>query len=274
MNILFWTELFFPHIGGIEVFGAQLIKALSRLGHKIKVVASHSGIRLPDISEHEGIEIHRFHFQRALVRKNLQEIKRISEKIIRFKIEFRPDVVHINTIQPSLFFFYHTRNYHPAPTLFTLHQPPSESSGRNSLFHNTAFCSDWITAVSKNLLSKAVYYVPEIECKSSVLYNGLESPPAPPSLPDFKHPTVLCMGRLIRDKGFDLALASLKDVISYIPRANLIIAGDGPQRKELEESAERHGIRHAVRFTGWVSPDEVYEVIDKASLLAAPSRWE
>jgi glycosyltransferase involved in cell wall biosynthesis len=64
MKILFWTELFFPHIGGIEVFGAQFIKALLRAGYTAEVVTSHSGARLPDITENEGIRIHRFPFQK------------------------------------------------------------------------------------------------------------------------------------------------------------------------------------------------------------------
>jgi glycogen(starch) synthase len=274
MKILFWTELFSPHIGGIEVFSAQFIKVLLSLEYRVEVVTSHSGARLPDISEKEGIRIHRFPFQKALIRRDIKEIKQISAKVIRMKKHFRPDIIHINTIQPSLFFFYHTRASFPAPFILTLHQPPVDPSTNSSLLHNTMSSANWITTVSHNLLSKARYYAPGIELKSSVIHNGLEWPPIKPSRLSFKNPTLLCIGRLIKDKGFDLAIDALKNVLKYYPGANLIIAGDGPERRYLEEKTLNLGLSNTVRFTGWVPPEEVPGLMNKASIVVVPSRWE
>ena len=274
MKILFWTELFFPHIGGIEVFGAQFIKALLRSGYTVEVVTSHSGALLPDIAEKERIRIHRFPFQKALAQRDMKEIKQIAAKVIRLNEHFRPGIIHVNTIQPSLFFFYHTRSSYPVPFVLTLHQPPLSSSGDSSLLHNTMSSADWITAVSHNLLSEARHYAPGIESKSSVIHNGLECPHTKPSCLSFKKPTILCIGRLIKDKGFDLAIDALKNVLKYSPSANLIIAGDGTERKYLEKKALNLGLSNAVRFTGWVPPEEVPDLMNKATLVVVPSRWE
>lgn len=274
MKVLFWTELFFPHIGGVEIFSAQLIKDLFKAKHKVKVITSHSGASLPDVSEKNGIKIHRFHFQKALAHRDIKKIKQISAKVIRLKKQFRPDLVHINTIQPSLFFFYHTRTFYPSPSLITLHQPPVSSSGNGSLLQSTLSTADWITAVSDNLLSRVKLYVPEIGFKSSVIYNGLESPDIEPSPLSFQPPTLLCVGRLIKDKGFDLVLTALRKVIRYFPDSRLIISGDGTQRKKLEEKALNLGLLDFVRFTGWIPPDEVPEIMNRASMVVVPSRWE
>jgi len=274
IKILFWTELFFPHIGGIEVFGAQFIKALLRSGYTVEVVTSHSGARLPDITEKEGIRIHRFPFQKTLAQRDMKEIKQISAKVIRLNKHFRPDIIHVNTIQPSLFFFYHTRSSYPASFVLTLHQPPLSSSGNSSLLHNTMSSADWITTVSHNLLSEARRYAPGIESKSSVIQNGLECPHTKPSRLSFKNPTILCIGRLIKDKGFDIAIGAFQSILKSLPEANLIIAGDGPERKYLEEKTSCLGLSRAVCITGWIPPEEVPELMNKATLVVVPSRWE
>jgi len=274
MKILYWTELFFPHIGGIEVFGDQFLKALLRSGYRVQVVTSHSGARLPDTSEIGRVRIYRFPFQKALAQRDINEIKQISAKVILLKKHIRPDIIHINTIQPSLFFFYHTRSSYPVPFILTLHQPPVGPPGNSSLLHNTISSADWITAVSHNLLSKARHYAPGIESKSSVIPNGLECPHTKPSPLSFKNPTLLCMGRLIKDKGFDLAVDALKNILKYFPGANLIIAGDGPERKYLEKKALNLDLSNAVRFTGWVPPEEVPDLMNKAAIVVVPSRWE
>jgi glycogen(starch) synthase len=116
--------------------------------------------------------------------------------------------------------------------------------------------------------------IPEIELKSSVIHNGLECPPVEPSCLSFKNPTLLCLGRLIKDKGFDLAIKALKNIINQFPEARLMISGDGPERKNLENQVSEKGLWDSVHFTGWISPDKVPELINKALMVVVPSRWE
>ena len=66
MRILYWTELFYPYIGGVEVLGAQFVSALAQCGHDIEVVTSHGSLELPDRDEFQGTTIHRFPFLSAL----------------------------------------------------------------------------------------------------------------------------------------------------------------------------------------------------------------
>lgn len=79
---------------------------------------------------------------------------------------------------------------------------------------------------------------------------------APAALPGAA-PRLLAMGRLHRNKGFDIAIRAL----ALIPGAQLAIAGEGPERAALEALAREAGVAERVAFLGWRS--------DVGALLAA-----
>ncbi len=68
---------------------------------------------------------------------------------------------------------------------------------------------------------------------------------APAALPGA--PRLLAMGRLHRNKGFDVALRAL----ALLPGAHLSIAGEGPERAALETLARELGVADRVTFLGW-----------------------
>ncbi len=82
--------------------------------------------------------------------------------------------------------------------------------------------------------------------------------------------TVLAVGRLVPEKGFDMlieAFAALDD-----PAAELAIVGEGPDRARLEGLVARHGLAGRVRMPGFVSDTRGW--LDDARLAAMPSRFE
>lgn len=70
---------------------------------------------------------------------------------------------------------------------------------------------------------------------------------APAALPG--ETRLLAMGRLHRNKGFDVAIRALAD----LPGAHLSIAGVGPERAALEALARDVGVAGRVTFLGWRS---------------------
>ncbi len=79
-------------------------------------------------------------------------------------------------------------------------------------------------------------------------------------------------GRLIRQKGVDVLLDAFWQVRQNHPGAQLVIVGNGPERKALESQSDRLLIREAVRFTGWV--EGAYRLMPACDVIAVPSRWE
>ena len=65
-----------------------------------------------------------------------------------------------------------------------------------------------------------------------------------------KGPVIGTVGRLVEEKGLTYLLQAMKIVLQSIPRAHLIIVGDGYLRKDLENEAINYNLNENVTFTG------------------------
>lgn len=63
-------------------------------------------------------------------------------------------------------------------------------------------------------------------------------------------PLVGLVGRLSVEKGVDIFLRAAKRVLAHCPDAKFVVAGDGPDRAELDMLIDRLGIRQSVRMLG------------------------
>lgn len=72
-----------------------------------------------------------------------------------------------------------------------------------------------------------------------------------------------CVGVLLPDKGQEWLIRALVEVHKEFPSARLLLAGDGPMRRELEALAKTLGLGDAVIFAGFVKDVEsVYAALD------------
>ncbi len=86
----------------------------------------------------------------------------------------------------------------------------------------------------------------------------------PASLPG----PLLAMGRLHRNKGFDVLIRAL----ALVPGAYLSIAGEGPERAALTRLAAQVGVAGRVTFLGW--RQDTAALLAGAAMLIVPSRHE
>jgi len=86
-----------------------------------------------------------------------------------------------------------------------------------------------------------------------------------------KSQMILAVGRLTHQKGFDLLLKSYARSGLY-PLWQLVIAGEGEERKNLEDLASRLGVREKVSFPGVVADIDCY--YHQASMFVLSSRYE
>lgn len=104
-----------------------------------------------------------------------------------------------------------------------------------------------------------------------VIYNGVEDPgPPPPRAPEGF--VVACVGKLEERKGQDVLVEALARLAGRRIDARLVLVGEGPARRELEDSARRLGVLEKVRFTGSITT--VARELQAAHVLAVPSRIE
>ncbi len=83
---------------------------------------------------------------------------------------------------------------------------------------------------------------------------------------------ILFVGRLTDVKGVDYLMESIPKAAEKLGRPlTLTVAGDGPERRKLEQLADR--TQTPVEFVGWVDTPDKLNLMRRAELLAVPSLW-
>ncbi|HEY6968214.1 MAG TPA: glycosyltransferase [Candidatus Angelobacter sp.] len=85
-------------------------------------------------------------------------------------------------------------------------------------------------------------------------------------------PHLVSAGRLSHEKGFDVLVAALPRVLERLPKAELVILGEGHLKKDLIEQATRLGLNVKVRFPGFQS--NPWRYFRHADLFVLASRHE
>jgi colanic acid/amylovoran biosynthesis glycosyltransferase len=84
-------------------------------------------------------------------------------------------------------------------------------------------------------------------------------------------PRFVCVGRLCEAKGQLLLIAAAARLKAAGIECELVLAGDGPLRVEIEKLIDEHGLNSQVRITGWISSNSVRSEILAARALILPS---
>lgn len=84
--------------------------------------------------------------------------------------------------------------------------------------------------------------------------------------------SIVAMGRLVPQKGFDLLLEAFAMVAQQLPGASLIIYGEGPERAALQAQAGRLGLAERIALPGQVQNSA--DALASASLFVLSSRYE
>jgi glycosyltransferase involved in cell wall biosynthesis len=82
---------------------------------------------------------------------------------------------------------------------------------------------------------------------------------------------LVCVGRLCNQKGQLLLVEAVHRLARKGIELELVLAGDGEMRSDVERLIARYGLCKRVRITGWISSDRVRQEILAASGLVLPS---
>jgi len=85
---------------------------------------------------------------------------------------------------------------------------------------------------------------------------------------------VLLVGRLVYEKGFQLALEALPGLIDRLGGVRFIVAGSGTAEPELREQATQLGLDGHGAFLGWIGDDVLHSLYRIADLTVVPSIYE
>ncbi|MGV8899267.1 MAG: glycosyltransferase [Burkholderiaceae bacterium] len=159
------------------------------------------------------------------------------------------------------------------PYSFTVHGPEEfdkpEFLGIKEKVSRCAFVVA-ISSYGRSQLFRWINYVdwPKVQ----VVHCGLEPVfHSVPAVPIPAAPRVVCVGRLCEQKGQLLLVNAVSQLLRKGIEIELVLAGDGEMRAELESLIAQRRMQGRVRITGWISSDQVRAEILAARSLVLPS---
>ena len=136
-------------------------------------------------------------------------------------------------------------------------------------------CSQYMNNEVRNL-----FQVPED--KAVVIGNGVNEEnyrgDSSPAYRDFyaspDEDIVFYVGRIVREKGIQVLIQAIPEILKTKPKTKLVIAGKGPYLDNLRSLAEYLGVAERVYFTGFISDRERNNLYRIADVAVFPSLYE
>ena len=292
VKILLATDCYTFQTGGITTVVVSLEKGLREKGHEVKVLAlsnTHKSYRdgdsyylgslpFPDYPEH------RFTFN-------------LKDPLVKELIEWNPDLIHMHTEFTICRIGKYIAHKTNTPIVMTTHTDFEYFNfGR---FRNTKFVTALGKSWGKGVYKEAVkVIVPSIKAKSFahllphqdkviVIPNGIETERyrKPFSaqekqvlmdklgFTDNGH-TLVMITRLSKEKNVMEILQYMPALLKAVPDAQLLLVGDGPDRKRLQKFSADNNLNAHVRFTGRIDPSDVYKYYNLGDVFVSASLFE
>lgn len=233
--------------GGAETAFVDMCLAMHAAGEHIEVVTRANKIRVPQL-EKAGIKVHTLPFGGKVDVFTPWAIQRIIQK-------FKPDIVQTwMSRAPQKVLPWHARMDVPRYLVVARLGSPYKLK----YFKNVDYFVVCTPKIVQHLIDGGIEAA---RIRHVNNFAEVEEVQAPVSRSDFgtpeKAPLLLGLGRLHPDKAFD----TLIKVAAQIPSVHVWIAGEGPQRAELEALIADLNVGSRVKLLGWRT--------DRAALLQA-----
>jgi 1,2-diacylglycerol 3-alpha-glucosyltransferase len=281
---MFFTDTYTPQVNGVVTAIKQAEKYLQKLGHEVFVVCPKtSGVTYPDY----------VYALRSFTFKPYPEYRGAlpSPRLLKWVKEKNPDIIHIHTpvsvgllglkiaklLSKPTIATYHTL----MEEYFKLYFIPKKLERRKMV---EILSEKFIKKYTKFFYNRVdVVIVPSSEIKRIleecgvkrpiyVIPTGIDTKTFKPLKSKRNEKTILWVGRLGKEKSLDILLQAFKVLSEKYSGLKLMIVGDGPDRKRLEELAKKLGIN--TEFTGYVPNEKLPEIYSSAYVFVSPSVTE
>ncbi|HEY3329602.1 MAG TPA: glycosyltransferase family 4 protein [Capsulimonadaceae bacterium] len=287
MNIALFASAFHPHVGGVEELVRQLAHSYKAKGHGVIVVTNKWPQDLSDFEEFEGISLYRLPMRlpTGTIKEQLKfklSFNATERRMLDVLKEHKIDIIHIQCVSANGYYAHRAATALGLPLVVTTQGERTMDAGKiyqrspfmNQMLRNLLPGSAHITACSGHTLKDLeTWYGKPFEATSGVIYNGIDLSNFEPARP-YSHPKpyILGIGRLVPQKGFDVLIRAFG--VATLPDHDLLIAGEGPDRVELEQLAQELKLSDKVHFVGRADRPTAISLFQGCSFFVLPSRQE
>jgi glycosyltransferase involved in cell wall biosynthesis len=272
MNLCFFTDTFFPLVGGAEMVLHNLAIRLVK-SERVHVIAP----RVRNAENRMNVPYHVHRYGKPSSKRFL--VRQLLIKLAWLHARYRFDVIHCHSAYPPAFVAATFKRWTGIPFVVRPHGSDVVPGGRIRKNHRletrlikALSSADAVVAQGKYLKDIIVGLGVEKE-RVHIINNGVDLEMFSKG-ESFFHPRpyILGLGNLIPRKGFDILLkayARLRD-----PEPDLLIAGPGPEKAHLELLTAELGIGDRVHFIGFIEGQEKVNLYRSAEFFVCPSRNE
>ena len=297
-KILIISYEFPPLVGGAGTYSRELAVGLSRNNYQVTVVTCYHGnaaeYNLIDkvLLEEEGVLVYRFRtfgkffflqmpffLRKRLGKKFQNEFEHI---ILSDSRSTRYAILHFNDRQLAK----STHVFHGGEIYSFYLQPNLQVrlSGIHRRFVSSLLKSQAAIAVSQDLCDIFVNEIPELKNKIHTVLHGIDDKIFKPLSVNERADTrkkmgiekdefvILSASRLVKEKGQDKLIESFYGIAKKYQNVNLLIAGDGKYKSELEQQVKHLRLEKRVRFLGALSRSYLAKTMAVCDVFALLSR--
>jgi glycosyltransferase involved in cell wall biosynthesis len=275
-------------IGGTEMQTLNLVNVLVAGGYKVSVCCYY---------EYDQGMVNRFEDAGARVllmrHERAKGLWHLAKGLIQLFKSMKPDIVHVQYVAPGFIPVIAARIAGVKTIFATVHQPGSAYGWKAKMLLRTAarlctafFCNS--LAVEKSWFGSSELYQPGSAKarRHYTIYNAVDTGAIEKAVSGADRtalrlqlglgdgPVVGIVARLRWEKGHALLLDAFPEVLRKFPDAQLLIVGDGPDRKKLRKLAEDLKLTDNIRWLGQKSSEEVYRLYSVMNIVAVPSVFE
>jgi len=277
MKVLVLTTTFPRYVGDAYAFVYYLCKSLSKLGVDITVLVPHTRTKRYGIIS--DMNVQRFDYFLNMGYGLPPKLK--SKKFGKYRIFFLAysmwkyakrlsqtvDIIHGHWLFPSGYIASQLQK----PYVMTAYGIELFLTKNNVLLRRflrpSVERADQIIAISKNTARRTRELFPL--AKTRIIPLGF-SPLESKDLEEERSTnTILFVGRLVKRKGVDYLLRAIKHLEARIP-VDLMIVGDGPERKNLELLVHDLNLRN-VTFYGFIPQSHLKPYYQRAAVFVLPA---
>lgn len=287
MKICFLHLEYYSECGGAGIVTDNLSNELSNMGYEVHIVTL-TKTKPKKITLVNKVYIHELYHKGTIITNIFDELRSVMRILKLYTLSYgevkriKPDIVFDQT-GSFILVSYLYKLFHHIPYGFMIHNDPLLYKNDNNV--SKVYCkllkylpfvhnANQIITVNQHLVSPISHVYGQTP---SVITNGANivrfKPPTKDSIRSrrFHNLKIICVSRMVHDKGLEDAITAMVSIIKIYPDALLILAGDGPLRPNLEKQVSVLSLEKNVIFLGFIPNIDIYNYYQEASVYLLPS---